>query len=60
MLFYVIVFFLLAASAAFLGFNVLAGTFAIIAKILAVVFLVLILVTLLRRVLNGRTRPPVV
>ncbi len=57
MLNYVITFFLLAVLAAFLGFGGLAGTFASIAQFLAVVFLVLFIVSLLRHTAAGRTPP---
>jgi len=58
MLNYVITFFLLAIIAGFLGFGGLAGTFASIAQFLAVVFLVLFIVSLLRHTASGRKPPP--
>ena len=51
---YMIIFFLLAVLAAFFGFGGLAADFAGIARILAVVFLVLFLATLGYRVITGR------
>lgn len=51
MLSYAIVFLLVAIVAGILGFGVVAGTAAMIAKVLFVIFLVLFIVTLLR----GRT-----
>jgi uncharacterized membrane protein YtjA (UPF0391 family) len=49
MLYYAVVFLLVALFAAWLGFGALAGLAASIAKILAVLFLVLFVVSLLRR-----------
>jgi uncharacterized membrane protein YtjA (UPF0391 family) len=54
MLYYALVFFLVAILAAALGFWALAGTAALIAKILFVIFLVFFLVSLL-----GGRRPRV-
>jgi uncharacterized membrane protein YtjA (UPF0391 family) len=51
MLTYAIIFLLVALLAGVLGFGVIAGTAATIAKILFVVFLILFVVSLLR----GRT-----
>jgi len=48
MLNYVITFFLLAILASVLGFGGLAGTFSQIAQILAVIFVVLFLASLVR------------
>jgi uncharacterized membrane protein YtjA (UPF0391 family) len=53
MLYYALMFLLVALIAAAVGFYALAGTAALIAKVLFVIFLVLFLVSLLR----GR-RPP--
>ncbi len=49
MLSYAITFLLLALVAGVLGFGVIAGTAAAIAKILFIVFLVLFIASLLRR-----------
>jgi uncharacterized membrane protein YtjA (UPF0391 family) len=49
MLYYALIFFLVALLAAVLGFGVIAGTAALIAKVLFVVFLVLCIASLLRR-----------
>lgn len=57
MLNWVITFFLLAVVAAIFGFGGLAGTFAEIAKFLAVVFVVLFVAGLIYSLLSGR-RPP--
>ena len=54
MLNYVITFFLLAVLAAVLGFGGLAGTFAQIAQILAMIFVVLFLASLIRHLLMDR------
>jgi uncharacterized membrane protein YtjA (UPF0391 family) len=48
MLTYALVFFLVAIIAGVLGFGVIAGTAASIAKILFVIFLVLFVISLLR------------
>jgi uncharacterized membrane protein YtjA (UPF0391 family) len=48
MLWYAVIFLLVALLAGVLGFGVIAGTAATIAKILFVVFLVLFIVSLLR------------
>ena len=47
MLHYVIIFFILAVVSSFLGFGNLAGTFSQIAKILAVIFLGLLILSLI-------------
>ncbi len=57
MLNYIITFFLLAVLAAFLGFGGLSGAFASIAQLLAFVFVVLFLVSLIRHTASGRTPP---
>ena len=49
MLHYAIVFLVVAIIAAVLGFGIIAGTAAWIAKLLFVVFLILAVVTFLRR-----------
>ena len=49
MLYYAVVFLLIALVAMWLGFGALAGLAATIAKILAVVFLILFVVSLFRR-----------
>jgi uncharacterized membrane protein YtjA (UPF0391 family) len=48
MLYYAVIFFLVALLAGVLGFGVIAGTAASIAKILIVVFLILFVISLLR------------
>jgi len=48
MLYYSIVFLLIAILAGVLGFGVIAGTAALIAKVLFIIFLVLFIATLLR------------
>ena len=48
MLYYSLVFLLVALVAGILGFGVIAGTAAMIAKVLFFIFLVLFIVTLLR------------
>lgn len=54
MLRYMIIFFVLAIGAGLLGFGGLAADFAGIARILAIVFIVLFLGTLAYQVLTGR------
>ena len=54
---WVITFFLLAVIAAVFGFGGLAGTFAEIAKFVAILFVVLFAISLLYSLLSGR-RPP--
>ena len=49
MLHYAIVFFIIAIIAAVLGFGVIAGTAAMIAKVLFIVFLILAILSFLRR-----------
>ncbi len=58
MLNWIITFFLMAVVAAVLGFGGLAGTFAEIAKFLALVFVVLFVASLIYSVITGR-RPNV-
>jgi uncharacterized membrane protein YtjA (UPF0391 family) len=48
MLYYAVIFLLIALAAGILGFGVIAGTAATIAKVLFVIFLVLFIVSLLR------------
>jgi len=54
MLRYMIIFFLLAVLAAFFGFGGLAADFAGIARILAGLFVILFLGTLLYQIITGR------
>jgi uncharacterized membrane protein YtjA (UPF0391 family) len=49
MLHYAVVFFIVAIIAAVLGFGVIAGTAALIAKVCFIVFLILALLTFFRR-----------
>ena len=49
MLHYALVFFLVAIVAAVLGFGVIAGTAAVIAKVCFIVFLILAVLSLFRR-----------
>ena len=49
MLYYAIVFLLVALAAAWLGFGALAGLAATVAKVLAVLFLILFIASLARR-----------
>ena len=58
MLHYVIVFFVLAVAAAFLGFTGLAGAFAEIAKFLALLFVVLFVASLIYGMVTGRRADP--
>jgi uncharacterized membrane protein YtjA (UPF0391 family) len=61
MLRYMIVFFVLAVSAGFLGFSGLAADFAFIARFLAVLFVTLFVASLVYSVLTGRrVNPPTV
>lgn len=57
MLNWAITFFLLAIIASVFGFGGLAGTFAEVAKILAVLFVILLVASLLYSAVSGR-RPP--
>ena len=57
MLNWVITFFILAIVAAIFGFGGLAGTFAEIAKFIAVIFIVLFVASLIYSMVTGR-RPP--
>lgn len=59
MLYWTIVFFIMAAAAAVLGFGGLAGTFAQIAQFLAVLFVVLFVISLIYSLLSGRRPPPI-
>lgn len=49
MLHYAVIFFVIAIIAAVLGFGVIAGTAAWIAKVLFIVFLILAVLSLLKR-----------
>jgi uncharacterized membrane protein YtjA (UPF0391 family) len=49
MLHYAVVFFIIAIIAAVLGFGIIAGTAAMIAKVLFIVFLILAVLSFLRR-----------
>ncbi|HEX7799400.1 MAG TPA: DUF1328 domain-containing protein [Asticcacaulis sp.] len=60
MLNWIITFLILAVIAAFFGFGGLAGTFAGIAKFIAIVFVVLFIASLVYRMITGRSaNPPV-
>lgn len=54
MLRYMVIFFLLAVCAAFFGFGGLAADFAGIARILAGLFIILFLATLVYQIITGR------
>lgn len=54
MLSYAVTFFILAVVAAIFGFGGLAGTFAAIAKFLAVLFVALFVISLIVNALSGR------
>ena len=56
---YIITFFLLAILASFLGFGGLAGTFSYVAKILAVIFIVLFIGGLIKHLVNGKKPPSI-
>ena len=58
MLNWVITFFILAIIASVLGFGGLAGDFMEIAKILAIIFVVLFLVGAVYHIVSGRRGPP--
>ena len=58
MLNWMITFFVLAVVAAIFGFGGLAGTFADIAKFLAVLFVVLLLISLVYNAITGRRVSP--
>lgn len=55
---WIIVFFVLAVIAAVLGFGGMAGTFASVAKFLAIVFVVLFVGGLLYNLITGRKVAP--
>ena len=60
MISWIITFFLLAVLAAILGFGGLAGTFASIAKLLSILFVVLFIAALIFSLASGRKiTPPV-
>lgn len=58
MLNWVVTFFIMAVIAAVLGFGGLAADFAGIAKLLAVVFVVLFLASIVYKMLTGRNATP--
>jgi len=58
MLNYIITFFVLAVIAAVLGFGGLAADFAVIAKFLALIFIVLFVASLIYHLLTGRSANP--
>ena len=58
MLNYVITFFILAVIAAVCGFGGLAGTFASIAKFLAMIFVILFVASLVYSAITGRRPSP--
>jgi uncharacterized membrane protein YtjA (UPF0391 family) len=55
MLNWIITFFILAIAAGFFGFSGLAGSFAVVAKFLTAVFVVLFVVSLVYRLITGRS-----
>lgn len=54
MLNWIVTFFLLAVLAAVFGFGGLAGTFAEIAKFLAIIFVILFIASLVYSIITGR------
>lgn len=58
MLHYTIIFFILAVVAGILGFGGLAGTFVEIAKFLAVLFIVLLVISLVYNLISGKKISP--
>jgi len=54
MLGWIVTFFLLAVAASILGFGGLAGTFAEIAQLLAVLFIILFVASLIYHFITGR------
>ena len=58
MLNYIVTFFILAVLAAFLGFGGLAADFAGIAKLLALVFVILFLASIVYSIVTGRRANP--
>lgn len=58
MLNWIVTFFILAVAAAFLGFTGLAGTFAEIAKFIAIIFVVLFIASLVYRMITGKSANP--
>lgn len=58
MLNWVITFFILAVIAMVLGFGGLAGEFMEIAKILAIIFVILFVVSAVHNIVSGRKGPP--
>lgn len=60
MLNWIVTFFILAVAAAIFGFGGLAGTFADIARFLAMIFVVLFVASLVYSVITGRKpNPPI-
>ena len=60
MLNYIVIFFILAVAAAFFGFGGLATSFAGIAKLLALLFVILFVASLVYSAITGRrANPPV-
>jgi uncharacterized membrane protein YtjA (UPF0391 family) len=58
MLHYTIIFFILAVVAGILGFGGLAGTFVEIAKFLAILFVVLLVISLVYNLISGKRMSP--
>ncbi len=58
MLNWIVTFFILAVISAVFGFTGLAGTFAEIAKFIAIVFVVLFVASLVYRMMTGRNANP--
>jgi uncharacterized membrane protein YtjA (UPF0391 family) len=58
MLNYIVTFFILAVIAAFLGFGGLATSFAGVAKILALIFVILFVASLVYSTVTGRRANP--
>ena len=60
MLNYIVTFFILAVIAAFFGFGGLAASFAGVAKILTMLFLILFVASLIYSIITGRNaKPPI-
>jgi len=58
MLSWVITFFILAVIASILGFGGVAGEFMEIAKILAIIFVILFVISAVYNLVSGRRGPP--
>jgi uncharacterized membrane protein YtjA (UPF0391 family) len=58
MLHYIVTFFILAVIAAFLGFSGLAASFAGVAKILTLIFVILFIASLVYSTVTGRRANP--